>query len=190
MRSDNTTSLHDTQDGTPIDDGIDRRGMLKCMAWVGTGVVWGVAGGVAGSRLFGQAPATIVKPTFSFVQISDSHLGFAREPNKDVAATLKQTVARINALPEPPAFVLHTGDITHLAKPDQFDTVAEILKEVKTSSGKVFYVPGEHDFDVDGNREYLTRYGKNTSGSGWHSFDFEGTHFIGIGERGEPSTRN
>ena len=118
---------------SPIDDGIDRRGMLKCMAWVGTGVVWGVAGGVATSRFFGQAAAPIAKPTFSFVQISDSHLGFAREPNKDVAATLKQTVARINAMPEPPAFVLHTGDITHLAKPDQFDTVAEILKEVKTT---------------------------------------------------------
>jgi 3',5'-cyclic-AMP phosphodiesterase len=185
MRNDNTTSLHDTQDGGPIDggpidDGIDRRGMLKCMAWVGTGVVWGMAGGVATSRLFGQAAASTANPTFSFVQISDSHLGFARDPNKDVAATLKLTVARINAMPEPPAFVLHTGDITHLAKPDQFDTVAEILKEVKTGTGKVFYVPGEHDFDVDGNREYLKRYGRNTNGSGWHSFDYQGTHFVGL----------
>jgi 3',5'-cyclic AMP phosphodiesterase CpdA len=119
-------------------------------------------------------------PTFSFVQISDSHLGFARDPNKDVAATLKQTVARINAMPVPPAFVLHTGDITHLAKPDQFDTVAEILKEVKTGTGKVFYVPGEHDFEVDGNQEYLKRYGRNTRGSGWYSFDYGGTHFIGL----------
>ncbi|OWK45331.1 metallophosphoesterase family protein [Fimbriiglobus ruber] len=160
----------------PHDDGIDRRGMLRCMAWVGTGLVWGVAGGVATSRVFGQAPAA--KSTFTFAQISDSHLGFAREPNKDVAATLKQTIARINALPEPPAFVLHTGDLTHLAKPEEFDAVAELLKEVKT--GKVLYVPGEHDFDGDGNREYLNRYGKGTRGTGWYSFDHHGVHFIGL----------
>jgi 3',5'-cyclic AMP phosphodiesterase CpdA len=161
----------------PNDDGIDRRGMLKCMAWVGTGVIWGVAGGVATSRLLGQA-ASSAEHTFSFVQISDSHLGFARDPNKDVAGTLKQTIARINALPERPAFVLHTGDLTHLAKPEEFDAVAELLKEVKTDN--VFYVPGEHDFDGDGNKEYLKRYGKDTSGTGWYSFDHRGVHFIGL----------
>ena len=161
---------------TPAGDGIDRRGMLKCMAWVGTGLVWSVAGGVATSRVFGQKPT--VKPTFTFVQISDSHLGFARDPNKDVAGTLKQTIARINALPEPPAFVLHTGDLTHLAKPAEFDAVAELLKEVK--AGKVLYVPGEHDFDGDGNKEYLKRYGKGTAGTGWYSFDHQGVHFIGL----------
>jgi Icc protein len=159
------------------DDGIDRRGLLKCMAWVGTGLVWGMTGGVATSRVFGQG-AQAVKPTFSFVQISDSHLGFARDPNKDVAATLKQTIARINALPERPSFVLHTGDLTHMAKPEEFDAVAELLKEVK--GAKVLYVPGEHDFDGDGNKEYLKRYGKGTMGSGWYSFDYQGVHFIGL----------
>src|SRR5579862_1605979 len=119
------------RDDRTEDDGIDRRGMLKCMAWVGTGVIWGISGGLATSRVFGQ-PAAPAKPTFSFVQISDSHLGFARDPNKDVASTLKQTIARINALPERPAFVLHTGDLTHLAKPEEFDAVAELLKEVKS----------------------------------------------------------
>jgi len=158
------------------DDGIDRRGMLKCMAWVGTGVIWSVAGGVATSRLLGKEPSA--KPTFSFVQISDSHLGFARDPNKDVAATLKQTIAKINALPEQPAFVLHTGDLTHLAKPEEFDAVAQLLKEVK--SGTIHYVPGEHDFDSDGNKEYLNRYGKGTKGAGWYSFDHKGVHFVGL----------
>ena len=158
------------------DDGIDRRGMLKCMAWVGTGVIWSVAGGVATSRLFGKEPTA--KPTFSFVQISDSHLGFARDPNKDVAATLKRTIARINALPERPAFVLHTGDLTHLAKPEEFDAVAELLKEVKAE--KVHFVPGEHDFDSDGNAEYLKRYGKDTRGTGWYSFNHKGVHFVGL----------
>ncbi|QEL20801.1 metallophosphoesterase family protein [Limnoglobus roseus] len=157
-------------------DGIDRRGMLKCMAWVGTGLVWSVAGGIPTSRVLGQTP--IAKPTFSFVQISDSHLGFARDPNKDVAGTLRQTIARINALPAAPAFVLHTGDVTHLAKPEEFDAAAELLKEAKTE--KVLYVPGEHDFDGDGNKEYLKRYGKGTTGTGWYSFDHHGVRFIGL----------
>jgi 3',5'-cyclic AMP phosphodiesterase CpdA len=162
--------------GLLSDDGIDRRGMLKCMAWVGTGLVWSMTGGIATSRVFGQAPT--VKPTFTFAQISDSHLGFSRDPNRDVAGTLKQTIARINALPEPPAFLLHTGDLTHSAKPEEFDTVAELLKEVKC--GHVLYVPGEHDLDVEGNREYLRRYGRGTRGAGWYSFDYHGVHFIGL----------
>ncbi len=160
----------------PSDDGIDRRGMLQCMAWVGTGLVWGMTGGMATSRLFGAAPTA--KATFTFAQISDSHLGFARDPNKDVAATLQKTIARINALPEPPDFVLHTGDLTHLAKPEEFDAVSELLKEVK--AGKVLYVPGEHDFDGDGNKEYVKRFGKATKGMGWYSFDHKGCHFIGL----------
>jgi 3',5'-cyclic-AMP phosphodiesterase len=158
------------------DDGIDRRGMLKCMAWVGTGLVWSVSGGLAKSRVLGQTATA--KPSLSFVQISDSHLGFARSPNKDVVGTLKQTIDRINALPERPAFVLHTGDLTHMAKPEEFDAVTELLKEVKT--GSVLFVPGEHDFDTDGNQEYLKRYGKGTMGSGWYSFDSQGVHFIGL----------
>jgi 3',5'-cyclic AMP phosphodiesterase CpdA len=161
----------------PDADGIDRRGMLRCMAWVGTGLVWTVSGGLAASRAFG-GPAADKKPTFSFVQISDSHLGFAKDPNKNVAATLEVAVAKINALPEPPAFVLHTGDITHLAKPDEFDACAEILKGVK--AGAVGYVPGEHDFDGDGNKEYLKRYGKGTRGLGWYSFDHKGVHFVAL----------
>jgi 3',5'-cyclic-AMP phosphodiesterase len=160
----------------PSDDGIDRRGMLRCMAWVGTGLIWTVKGGVASSRALGQAPP--VSSTFTFAQISDSHIGFGRAPNKDVASTLRQAIARINTLPQAPDFVLHTGDLTHLAKPDEFDTVAELLKEVKC--GKVFYVPGEHDFDGDGNREYLERHGKGTKGAGWYSFDHHGVHFVGL----------
>src|ERR1700734_121878 len=175
MRDDNT--LFPSPPSTNNhDDGIDRRGMLKCMAWVGTGLVWGMSGGVATSRVFGQAATN--RSSLSFVQISDSHLGFSRAPNKDVAGTLKQTIARINALPEPPAFILHTGDITHSARPEEFDAVAQLLKEVKT--GKVLYVPGEHDFDGEGNKEYLKRYGQGTIGTGWYSFDYQGVHFIAL----------
>jgi 3',5'-cyclic-AMP phosphodiesterase len=166
-------------EGPPPDaDGIDRRGMLRCMAWVGTGLVWAVSGGLTASRAFGRPEASGKKPTFTFAQISDSHIGFAKDPNKDVAATLELAVAKINALPQPPAFVLHTGDLTHLAKPAEFDACAEILKGVK--AGRVLYVPGEHDFDGDGNREYLRRHGKGTRGLGWYSFDHQGVHFVAL----------
>ena len=160
------------------EDGIDRRGMLKCMAWVGTGLVWTLKGGLPAGRLFGQEVAQAGARDFSFVQISDSHIGFGKEPYTDVVGTLKAVVARINALPQPPAFVLHTGDLTHLAKPEEFDTVAEVLKGVKT--GKVLYVPGEHDFDSDDNKLYLERFGKGTKGTGWYSFDYQGAHFVGL----------
>jgi hypothetical protein len=160
------------------DEGIDRRGLLKCMAWVGTGLVWTVAGGLPSARLFGQGGRDSRTGTFSFVQISDSHIGFAKPPNTDVVGTLKAVVSRINALPEPPDFVLHTGDLTHLAKPSEFDTVAQVLTGVK--AGRVLYVPGEHDFDGDDNRLYRERFGQGTRGTGWYSFDHRGAHFIGL----------
>jgi Icc protein len=165
-------------------DGIDRRSLLKCMAWVGTGVLWGVKGGVLSSRVFGaQSDLRDVKKhaadsDFTFVQISDSHIGFSKEPNKDVVGTLQRAIARINALPAPPALLIHTGDLTHLSKPSEFDTVSQIVKSAKVE--RAFYVPGEHDFFGDEGRLYLERYGKDTQGSGWHSFDYRGVHFVGL----------
>src|SRR5437763_1255762 len=162
----------------PHNDGIDRRGMLRCMAWVGAGVAFTVGGGVLASRLLGgkAAEADAGKGDFTFVQLSDSHIGFAKEPNKDVAGTLQLAVDRINALPTQPDFVLHTGDLTHLAKPEEFDTCAEILKGVK--GGKVLYVPGEHDVFTDDGKLYRERFGKGTKGSGYSSFDHKGVHFV------------
>jgi 3',5'-cyclic AMP phosphodiesterase CpdA len=157
-------------------DGIDRRGFLKCMAWVGTGLVWTMSGGVlAGCGIGQQSSAT---GDFSFVQISDSHIGFSNNPNKDVTATFQQAIDKVNGLPATPAFMLHTGDLTHLSKPDQFDTVAQVLKSAKTN--QVFYVPGEHDVIGDDGKAYLDRYGKGTTGKGWQSFDYHGVHFIGL----------
>jgi 3',5'-cyclic AMP phosphodiesterase CpdA len=159
-------------------DGIDRRGFLECMAWVGTGVVWTITGGVLSSRAFGRESNEAQKGDFTFVQISDSHIGFSKEPNKDVVGTLQATVDRINGLPERPEFVIHTGDLTHLSKPQEFDTVNEILKGAK--SGRTVYVPGEHDVFSDDGKQYLDRYGKGTRGLGWQSFDHKGVHFIGL----------
>jgi len=159
-------------------DGIDRRGFLECMAWAGTGLVWTVTGGVLSSRVFGAGVGQNEKGDFSFVQISDSHIGFAKPPNTDVVSTLKRTVAKINALPTQPDVLIHTGDLTHLAKPAEFDTVAEVLKEAKV--GQTFYVPGEHDIFTDDAKLYLQRHGKGTKGLGWHSYTHKGVHFIGL----------
>jgi 3',5'-cyclic-AMP phosphodiesterase len=161
-------------------DQLDRRGFLECMAWVGTGVLWTASGGVLSSRLVTDAAAADAAPaTFSFVQISDTHVGFKGEANPDAAATLRQVVERVNAMPAAPAFVLHTGDQTHGQKAGAFDTVAEILKGLRAE--RTFYVPGEHDVFLDGGTEYLARYGKGTvGGRGWQSFDYKGTHFVGL----------
>jgi hypothetical protein len=175
------TQRHDrgarVADGQVNEDGIDRRGFLSCMAWAGTGLLWTVSGGVLSSRVFGQTPPETRSSAFSFVQISDSHIGFSKGTYSDVASTLKATVEKINALPEKPALLLHTGDLTHLSTPREFDAVSEILKEAKV--GHVAYVPGEHDLIGDG-EEYRRRFGKGTFGEGWHSFNHSGIHFIGL----------
>jgi 3',5'-cyclic AMP phosphodiesterase CpdA len=164
--------------GAGSGDGIDRRGFLECMAWVGTGVAWSVRGGVLTSQAFAADKPPAAGADFTFVQISDSHIGFAKEPNKDVASTMKLAIGKINTLAARPAFLLHTGDLTHLAKPDEFDTCAQIVKEAKVP--QAFFVPGEHDVFTDDAKSYLQRYGKGTQGTGWHSFDYKGVHFIGL----------
>jgi 3',5'-cyclic AMP phosphodiesterase CpdA len=158
-----------------IKDAIDRRGFLRCMAWVGTGLVWTLAGGVPRSVQAGETMAE--KGDFTFAQISDSHIGFSKEPNKNVTATLKIAIDRVNAMKDRPDFLLHTGDLTHLARPAEFDTCAEVIKGFK---GDTFFVPGEHDLFADEGKSYLERYGKGTQGTGWRSFDHKGVHFIGL----------
>ena len=149
-------------------DGIDRRGFLECMAWAGTGVAWTLSGGILSSRAFGQKmPDT--KGELHFVQISDSHMGFNKPANPDVVATLQAAIDKINGLAAQPDFLLHTGDISHLSKPEQFDTVDQVLRGA--SAKDVFFVPGEHDVLDDNGKSYLERYGKNTHGAGWYSFE-------------------
>lgn len=157
-------------------DGIDRRGLLECMAWVGTGVVWTMAGGVPRSQLIGAAEAA-TPGGWSFVQVSDSHIGFNKAANMDVSGTVKASMDRIRMLPQAPAFMLHTGDISHLSKPDEFDLADQLLGEARLQA---FYVPGEHDMLVDEGGAYRERYGKGSQGAGWYSFDQHGVHFIGL----------
>lgn len=161
------------------DDTIDRRGFLHCMAWAGTGMLFTVSGGILGSRMLGgTAGAAESAATFNFVQISDSHIGFHKPANPDVAATFRETIARINALPQAPDFILHTGDLTQLSETKEFDDLQQMLKDCKTK--QVFFVPGEHDIMSDNGARYLERFGKGTQGTGWYSFDQKGVHFIGL----------
>jgi hypothetical protein len=165
------------------DDEVDRRGFLKCMAWAGTGVVFALSGcGATTKRL---STTTAARPlsahaadTFTFVQISDSHIGFDKAANKDVVGTLERCVARINALRRRPSFVIHTGDHTHLSKASEFDAVKQILGTIKTD--RVFHVPGEHDVFVDGGKRYLQFFGEGARGEGYYSFDAGGVHFLAL----------
>lgn len=176
--------IHDNKN----DDGIDRAGFLKCMAWAGTGVLWMMSGGILKSYGMSQLidkntgglkqGLSMPASDFSFVQISDSHIGFSKAANPNVVGTLQSAIAKINAMPVTPSFILHTGDISHLSQADEFDTVDQVMKSAKSKN--VFYVPGEHDVLNDNGKLYLDRYGKKTKGNGWYSFDYNGTHFIGL----------
>lgn len=162
------------------DFSIDRRTALKCMSmWAGTGVLWSMVGGIpkalaaAGGSAIGMTGGVV---PFTFGQISDTHIGFNKAANPDPSKTTLEAINKLNALS--PSFVLHTGDISHLSKAEEFDTAANIMKGVHS---KVFYVPGEHDtLDEGGGKLFLERYGKDTKGNGWYSFDDHGVHFVAL----------
>jgi 3',5'-cyclic AMP phosphodiesterase CpdA len=157
--------------------GPNRRSVLKCMIWAGTGVLWTVEGGVPKSLgLVGEALAKDAG-SLSFLQISDSHIGFSKPANPNAAGTLEEAIAKIGALPSKPSFMIHTGDISHLSKEQEFDDAERIIGQAKLD---VHYVPGEHDLLDDDTKIYRQLYGHGTAGAGWYSFDAQGVHFIGL----------
>ncbi len=154
---------------------MDRSKFLECMAWCGTGVLYSVAApGIVGRAL--ADPVVAAAGTRTFVQISDSHVGFHGEANPDVLATFQAAIDRINALPSAPEFVMHTGDLTHLSKAEQFDTVQQMLGTIKT--GAVYAVPGEHDIIDDNGAQYFKMFGKSVKP--WYSFDAAGVHALAL----------
>jgi 3',5'-cyclic AMP phosphodiesterase CpdA len=158
-------------------EGLSRRKVLECMIWAGTGVLWTVAGGVPRSLgLVGEAHAQAAG--FTFMQISDSHVGFDRPANPNVLSTLEVAINKVKAVPTKPAFMIHTGDISHLSKPSEFDDAERIISQARLD---VHYVPGEHDvIDENTGKLYMERYGRGTKGAGWYSFDANGVHFVGL----------
>jgi 3',5'-cyclic AMP phosphodiesterase CpdA len=156
---------------------LDRRKVLECMTWAGTGVLWTIAGGVPRSMgLVGEASAAETGG-LTFLQISDSHIGFDKPANPNVPGTLEEAIGKVKALPVRPSFIIHTGDISHLSKPAEFDDADRIISQAQLD---VHYVPGEHDVLDDERSLYRQRYGRGTKGGGWYSFDADGVHFIGL----------
>ena len=159
--------------------GLGRREVLECMVWAGTGVLWTITGGVPHSvGLIGEAAAAESVKGFTFLQMSDSHIGFDKAANPDALGTLREAVAKVKAMPTKPAFIIHTGDISHLSKPAEFDNADKVFGE---TGAQIHWVPGEHDIiDEERGKAYLERYGKGSKGAGWYSFDDHGVHFIGL----------
>jgi 3',5'-cyclic AMP phosphodiesterase CpdA len=158
-------------------EALSRRKVLECMTWAGTGVLWTVAGGVPQSLgLVGEAQAQGAGG-LTFLQISDSHVGFDKPANPNALGTLEEAINKIKAVPVKPAFMIHTGDITHLSKPSEFDDAERIISQARLD---VHYVPGEHDFLDDEMKLYGQHYGRGTKGAGWYSFDANGVHFVGL----------
>ena len=158
-----------------------RRKALSCLAaWSGAAVVWTIAGGVpraVGATRDG-ALAKASANALTFVQISDTHIGFGKAANPDVVGSLRRAIADIHALPERPAFVVHTGDVSHLSKPEEFGRARELLQEIRVD--RVHTVPGEHDTIDDGVSGYLKYFDHDGKGQAWYSFDQGGAHFIGL----------
>jgi 3',5'-cyclic AMP phosphodiesterase CpdA len=166
-------TAHDHDHG----DGPSRRKVLECMTWAGTGVLWTISGGVPHSLgLVDEANAAEAKG-LTFLQISDSHMGFDKPANPNAKGTLEEAIGRIKAIPKKPAFMIHTGDITHLSKASEFDDADQIISQAKLD---VHYVPGEHDIIDPDIKIYKERYGRGTKGSGYYSFDANGVHFMGL----------
>ena len=157
--------------------GISRRKVLECMTWAGTGVLWTVTGGVPRSLgIVGEARAQAATG-LTFLQISDSHVGFDKPANPNASSTLEEAIGKVKAMPVKPAFMLHTGDISHLSKAAEFDDADRIISQARLD---VHYVPGEHDVIDEESKLYRERYGRGAKGAGWYSFDANGVHFIGL----------
>jgi 3',5'-cyclic AMP phosphodiesterase CpdA len=156
---------------------VSRREVLECMTWAGTGVLWTISGGVPRSfGIVGEAMAQNASG-LTFLQISDSHVGFDKPANPNALGTLQEAIDRISALPVKPAFMIHTGDISHLSKAPEFDNADRIISQAGLD---VHYVPGEHDFLDEEQKLYRERYGRGAKGAGWYSFDANGVHFVGL----------
>ena len=153
-----------------------RRDALKCLG-VGAGTLFTLSGGVFSA--FDMAEArTDDMGTPLFLQISDTHIGFNKDANPDVVGTLNTTIDAVNGLPKPPAFALHTGDVTHLSKASEFDTASQLLSRLKVS--ELHAVPGEHDVTDGPGAEFLARFGKPSGNKGYYSFDAQGVHFVAL----------
>jgi 3',5'-cyclic AMP phosphodiesterase CpdA len=154
-----------------------RRDSLKCLG-VGAGTLFTLSSGVFGAVDLAEAATTKDIGTPLFLQISDTHIGFNKDANPDVIGTLNRSIDAVNALKHKPSFAIHTGDITHLSKAEEFDTAAELMKRMQVSD--IHAVPGEHDVTDGPGAEFFNRFGKASNNRGYYSFSTNGVHFIAL----------
>lgn len=158
---------------------MSRRQLIRHGAWFGAAVGLAVVGGEVISHLASAAPtAQPAGATLRFAQVSDSHIGFHGSANPDVVDSFGRAIASINNLGYQPDFVIHTGDLTHLSTPEQFDQVKQMMGGV--NAPHVFTVPGEHDSVDDAGQKYRAAFGAGSRGDGWYSVDIAGVHVIGL----------
>src|ERR1700675_3061140 len=125
------------------------------------------------ANLNGEAPAP-----FSFIQLSDTHVGFNGPPDPLGTKAFESAVATINGLKTRPELVIVTGDLTHDAdSPDEHAKRFKLFKEISSKIGaaQIKVVPGENDAALDGGdmfREFM--------GPTHYSFDHRGVHFIAL----------
>ena len=155
-----------------------RRRALQCLAFGGAGTLFTLSGGILTPVALAQDAMKKASGVPLFLQISDTHIGFNKDANPDVAGTLKQTIELVNAMPMRPALTIHTGDITHLSRAAEFDTANQLLMDLR--AGELHTVPGEHDVTDGMGTEYFARFGKASDNRGYYSFDHQGVHFIGL----------
>jgi 3',5'-cyclic-AMP phosphodiesterase len=162
-----------------VDAAPSRRGVLKCALWAGAGVLWTMSGGVPRSSLLGGAAwaADSTAENFSFVQISDSHIGFNKAPNPDAAGTFKELLARIRDAAPRPAFMVHTGDVSQLSRDSEWDIAQQLIRETGIET---HFIPGEHDMLVDDGKPFFARFAPDARPGGWYSFDQSGVHFVAL----------
>lgn len=174
---DDTRDLPATRDAPSAQTSAPtRRGVLECMVWAGAGVLWTIKGGVPRSALLGAAQAATPAAGLSFVQISDSHIGFKNAPNPDTPGTLREAIGLVARQKGTAAFMLHTGDVSHLSKPAEFDDAEQINREAGLD---VHYVPGEHNVLMDDGTPFFERFTKGAA-RGWYGWDQDGVHFVGL----------
>jgi len=151
------------------------------MAYGGTGTLFVLAGGILTPVDLAMADpkqdaSRLGKPLF--VQISDTHIGFHKDANSNVSGTLSQSIDIVNGMPTQPALIIHTGDITHLSRPEEFDLAQQLLSRLRIT--ELHTVPGEHDTADATVTEYFSRFGKASANKGYYSFDHSGVHFVAL----------
>lgn len=160
----------------PIDvqRGMTRRRFLGAL---------GVGTGLAVGGLLRQTPtsyATSTRPPvtgFRFVHLTDSHLGYRGDANRQVSQSLRLALEAISGLTPLPDFILMTGDLTEATPSDSArqDRLTLFRQMVESTKLPWHAVAGEHDALLDRGTLY-----ERVIGDLRYGFSHKGVQFIGL----------